>query len=825
MMNPLKLALVTLTCASALSVTPYLVKKITAKESHSSTEPKANAPLGLADLPVETAPSLLSSAKADAESFAPTAELELKPSPVAAQPAPSKPEPVMSEPEPVVANVPAPAPAIQEPAPVITGSKPVEKVIASLPAPSIKVNLPAPSAFVASPPAAAAAVIAAPVKVEIPFNAEVKEAQEHLAKLGTSIGKIDGKLGPKTQAAIKDFQQKNGLAADGQATKDTLTKMSDAVAAMPKAEPKAEVADADPDKSQFVIIEPSQKRKRDAGPVPRINKVADVKRLQETLAAARFYEAKADGKWGRQTITAVEAFQKKNKLKVSGKPDEATWKKLNEVVSARWEVRPPKMRSAEKKVAAKPEAVGASSGAAVAAEGKLASLEAPKAIVKITSPIAPVAEAPAAAERDEEMKISAPESESAPAESAKAEPVKHEAAPAEEPTEVAAAVPAKEEPVSTPGADAETLEISKPADNVDQAEVTEAPTPVKEEPVEVASAEVKRAIVIPPPSEPAPFAEVETAAAAAPSEPENVASAAREDVVVRVNADAGLRTPEAMATPAVVSAEVKTPAPDDNNLIAVAEAISAPVEVARPAEAIKAPAPAPAVELPEERIVAVEPTVVASTKVEAPGAQLRDQEREAALEKEMEKAQELEAAPTGMVSNPKPLEITKSSARLVAPVDSLVQKVDREAASGKAKEEIEKAKTDALRKKAEDKVAEVEDAYKHLKDRFTDQVTKGSLANTMAKIDNGFTAMKGDFKKGNYSPIVDRCDGFKLAIEMLANDAAKLYVEATLDKKSVRSRLSKSEVDEIEKLCNKNKFIEAADQLDKVAKKGESKRS
>jgi peptidoglycan hydrolase-like protein with peptidoglycan-binding domain len=39
--------------------------------------------------------------------------------------------------------------------------------------------------------------------------------QKALQKLGFDPGKIDGIMGPHTQAAIKQFQQANGLAADG----------------------------------------------------------------------------------------------------------------------------------------------------------------------------------------------------------------------------------------------------------------------------------------------------------------------------------------------------------------------------------------------------------------------------------------------------------------------------------------------------------------------------------------------------------------------------------------------------------------------------------
>ena len=44
---------------------------------------------------------------------------------------------------------------------------------------------------------------------------EAKSVQEALSICGHSPGKIDGKLGPKTEAAIKGFQKDVGVSVDG----------------------------------------------------------------------------------------------------------------------------------------------------------------------------------------------------------------------------------------------------------------------------------------------------------------------------------------------------------------------------------------------------------------------------------------------------------------------------------------------------------------------------------------------------------------------------------------------------------------------------------
>lgn len=50
----------------------------------------------------------------------------------------------------------------------------------------------------------------------------VKQAQEKLSADGKDIGTADGQLGPKTQAALQEFQQENGLPQSGQLDRETI---------------------------------------------------------------------------------------------------------------------------------------------------------------------------------------------------------------------------------------------------------------------------------------------------------------------------------------------------------------------------------------------------------------------------------------------------------------------------------------------------------------------------------------------------------------------------------------------------------------------------
>ena len=54
---------------------------------------------------------------------------------------------------------------------------------------------------------------------------DVKKLQEGLQKLGYDPGSSDRMLGSKTKAALRTFQQDNGLKADGKLGKATVAKL------------------------------------------------------------------------------------------------------------------------------------------------------------------------------------------------------------------------------------------------------------------------------------------------------------------------------------------------------------------------------------------------------------------------------------------------------------------------------------------------------------------------------------------------------------------------------------------------------------------------
>ncbi len=133
---------------------------------------------------------------------------------------------------------------------------------------------------------------------------DVKYTQQRLKELKYYTGSIDGKYGTSVLAAVKAFQKKNDLSADGvigPATRKVL--FSD----------KALSADAE-EEEEFRILRPGMEGE-------------DVGALQLRLKALGYYTGTADGVYGNGTKTAVVAFQQRNGLTANGVCNESTWNK------------------------------------------------------------------------------------------------------------------------------------------------------------------------------------------------------------------------------------------------------------------------------------------------------------------------------------------------------------------------------------------------------------------------------------------------------------------------------------------------------------------
>jgi len=64
-----------------------------------------------------------------------------------------------------------------------------------------------------------------PAGTEVGSRAEVKPVQEALRDNGQDPGPIDGIMGPRTKAAVKNFQRAEGLPETGRLDAETMTKL------------------------------------------------------------------------------------------------------------------------------------------------------------------------------------------------------------------------------------------------------------------------------------------------------------------------------------------------------------------------------------------------------------------------------------------------------------------------------------------------------------------------------------------------------------------------------------------------------------------------
>lgn len=125
----------------------------------------------------------------------------------------------------------------------------------------------------------------------------VTTLQEALKAAGNDPGRIDGLFGTATQAALRAFQTRAGLPVTGVANSATWLALA----------PYIDYGD--------IIL-----RQGDTGMLVRI--------LQSGLASAGYDPGAIDGVFGRNTLAAVRAFQRANRLAVDGVVGRRTWAAL-----------------------------------------------------------------------------------------------------------------------------------------------------------------------------------------------------------------------------------------------------------------------------------------------------------------------------------------------------------------------------------------------------------------------------------------------------------------------------------------------------------------
>lgn len=141
---------------------------------------------------------------------------------------------------------------------------------------------------------------------------DVKYAMQRLYDLEYYSKKVDEIFGAGMLSAVKAFQKKNGLTADGVIGAKTIAVLFSSAAY--GANDLVPQPDDEVEEGRTLI-------KGMSGD--------DVKAVQTRLKALGYYTGKLDGKFGANTLAAVRSFQARNALTVDGKVGPRTLAKLN----------------------------------------------------------------------------------------------------------------------------------------------------------------------------------------------------------------------------------------------------------------------------------------------------------------------------------------------------------------------------------------------------------------------------------------------------------------------------------------------------------------
>ena len=137
---------------------------------------------------------------------------------------------------------------------------------------------------------------------------DVADLQRQLALLRYYDGEADGRYSTAVQEAVRAFQERNGLTADGIAGRETQDLLYSS-----QAQAKLISAEA-PDETYLLLKQGS------IG--------IEVRRLQARLLEMGFYSGGVDGLYGQTTVDAVRAFQRANGLSADGQAGQKTQERL-----------------------------------------------------------------------------------------------------------------------------------------------------------------------------------------------------------------------------------------------------------------------------------------------------------------------------------------------------------------------------------------------------------------------------------------------------------------------------------------------------------------
>lgn len=200
-------------------------------------------------------------------------------------------------------------------------------------------SVPAASRTQPAQPAAQSATQTAADIIDADQTALLADIQRSLAARGFYRGTVDGRPGPMTSEAIRTFQKKAGLPADGAPTPALLAALRGRTT--PVAHPAdrpLETASRKTDTgsaSEDPIAAAIRSAETDTNLIPPadIPQVPNetVRKIQQGLSNLAYAEVKVDGIAGDSTRAAIRHFEKHYNLPETGQPSDAVLKKLKSI--------------------------------------------------------------------------------------------------------------------------------------------------------------------------------------------------------------------------------------------------------------------------------------------------------------------------------------------------------------------------------------------------------------------------------------------------------------------------------------------------------------
>lgn len=156
------------------------------------------------------------------------------------------------------------------------------------------------------------------------FELTTKDIQSMLSTRGYDVGKLDGVMGPRTEAAIKQFQKDRGLKVDGKVGPKTRAAMEASAYSVPMdVKFSSDVSDMSDALSVSGNIKKSKEEKLD---------------VQKALLELGYDVGAIDGIIGTKTRAAIRQFQKDQGLKADAIVGENTAAAMNAALSGRQSV-------------------------------------------------------------------------------------------------------------------------------------------------------------------------------------------------------------------------------------------------------------------------------------------------------------------------------------------------------------------------------------------------------------------------------------------------------------------------------------------------------